>query len=67
MLLYSRLGTRSLTVVFQIIRKALSDIEYVRSLQGRLGRLVTEAYVRCLTYTHGMYTSTETTLSLPQC
>lgn len=37
----------------QIISKALSDIEYVRSLEGRLGRLVTEAYVRCLTYTHG--------------
>lgn len=37
----------------QIINKALSDIEYVRSLEGRLGQLVTEAYVRCLTYTHG--------------
>lgn len=38
----------------QIISKALSDIEYVRSLEGRLGQLVTEAYVRCLTYTHGV-------------
>ncbi|PVH69662.1 MFS general substrate transporter [Cadophora sp. DSE1049] len=38
----------------EIITKALSDIEYVRSLEGRLGRLVTEAYVRCLTYTHGV-------------
>ncbi|KUJ07478.1 MFS general substrate transporter [Mollisia scopiformis] len=37
-----------------IISKALSDIGYVRSLHGRLGRLVTEAYIRCLTYTHGV-------------
>lgn len=37
----------------QIITKALSDIEYVRSLEGGLGQIVTEAYVRCLTYTHG--------------
>ncbi|CZR61827.1 related to multidrug resistance protein [Phialocephala subalpina] len=38
----------------EIIEKSLSDIEYVRNLHGRLGRLVTEAYVRCLTYTHGV-------------
>jgi hypothetical protein len=38
----------------QIINRSLSDIEYVRSLQGRLGCLVTEAYIRCLGYTHGM-------------
>ncbi|KAH6719494.1 major facilitator superfamily domain-containing protein [Leptodontidium sp. MPI-SDFR-AT-0119] len=38
----------------KIITKALSDIEYVRSLEGRLGQIVTEAYVRCLTYTHGV-------------
>lgn len=38
----------------EIIEKSLSDIEYVRSLHGRLGQLVTAAYVRCLTYTHGV-------------
>ncbi|KAL5313521.1 hypothetical protein ACEPPN_017941 [Leptodophora sp. 'Broadleaf-Isolate-01'] len=38
----------------KIITKALSDIEYVRSLEGGLGQIVTEAYVRCLTYTHGV-------------
>lgn len=37
----------------QIIDRALSDIEYVRSLKGRLGELVTDAYIRCLGYTHG--------------
>jgi hypothetical protein len=26
----------------------------VRSLEGRLGKIVTEAYIRCLGYTHGM-------------
>lgn len=45
-----------LMIELQIISKALADLEYVRSLHGKLGRLVTEAYVRCLTYTHGMYT-----------
>ena len=42
-----------LTDPSQIITRALSDIEYVRSLRGRLGNLVTEAYIRCLGYTHG--------------
>lgn len=37
----------------EIITKALSDIEYVRSLRGRLGTLVIDAYVKCLGYTHG--------------
>jgi hypothetical protein len=47
----------------QIITKALSDIEYVRSLQGRLGELVTAAYVKCLAYTHG-WSNLQETLSL---
>jgi hypothetical protein len=38
---------------FQIISRSLADIEYVRSLHGRLGKLVTEAYITCLGYTHG--------------
>ena len=37
----------------QIINRALSDIGYVTSLKGLLGEIVTEAYVKCLTYTHG--------------
>ncbi|KAF4627684.1 hypothetical protein G7Y89_g10464 [Cudoniella acicularis] len=36
----------------QIIKSALSDIEYVRSLKGDLGAIVTAAYVKCLAYTH---------------
>lgn len=37
----------------QIIERSLSDIGYVTSLEGRLREIVTEAYVKCLTYTHG--------------
>jgi Na+/glutamate symporter len=36
----------------KVITKALSDIEYVKQLQGKLGELVTKAYVECLGYTH---------------
>ncbi|RDW91785.1 MFS general substrate transporter-53 [Coleophoma crateriformis] len=38
----------------QIITKALSDIEYVRSLRGWVGQIVTEAYIRSLAYTHSI-------------
>jgi hypothetical protein len=37
----------------QIIDRSLSDIEYVRSLQGHVGKLVSQAYIKSLTYTHG--------------
>ncbi|TGO56817.1 hypothetical protein BOTNAR_0215g00120 [Botryotinia narcissicola] len=37
-----------------IIERALSDIEYVRNLDGKLGELVKSVYVNCLSYTHGM-------------
>ena len=35
-----------------IINRALSDIEYVKQLQGKLGELVTKVYVEFLGYTH---------------
>ncbi|EHK97543.1 putative Aflatoxin biosynthesis ketoreductase nor-1 [Glarea lozoyensis 74030] len=35
-----------------IINRALSDIEYVKGLHGKLGELVTKVYVDCLGYTH---------------
>jgi hypothetical protein len=35
-----------------IINRALSDIEYVKGLHGKLGELVTKVYVECLGYTH---------------
>lgn len=35
----------------------LSDIEYVRNLDGKLGEVVTNVYVNCLSYTHGMWFS----------
>ncbi|THV48021.1 hypothetical protein BGAL_0273g00160 [Botrytis galanthina] len=38
----------------KIIERALSDIEYVRNLDGELGELVKNVYVNCLSYTHGM-------------
>ncbi|TVY80511.1 Vacuolar membrane amino acid uptake transporter fnx2 [Lachnellula suecica] len=38
----------------QIIDRAVSDLDYVRSLQGRLGELVTAAYIKCLGYTHAV-------------
>lgn len=38
----------------EIISRALSDIEYVRTLRGQVGEVVTEVYVKCLGYTHGM-------------
>lgn len=47
-------GSANTDCYAQIIARALSDIEYVRSLHGRVGKLVTEAYIRCLGYTHGM-------------
>ncbi|KAF7872240.1 hypothetical protein EAF04_003164 [Stromatinia cepivora] len=37
-----------------IIERALSDIEYVRSLEGKLGEVVTSVYVNCLSYTHAV-------------
>jgi hypothetical protein len=37
----------------KIIERALSDIEYVRSLRGNLGEVVTEIYIKCLGQTHG--------------
>jgi hypothetical protein len=37
----------------QIITKALNDLGYVRGLRGTLGTLVTNAYIKCLAYTHG--------------
>jgi hypothetical protein len=36
----------------EIISRALSDIEYVKQLHGKLGEVVTRAYVECLGYTH---------------
>ncbi|KAK6609499.1 major facilitator superfamily transporter [Botrytis cinerea] len=41
----------------KIIEQALSDIEYVRNLDGKLGEVVTNVYVNCLSYTHGMWFS----------
>ncbi|ESZ91294.1 efflux pump antibiotic resistance protein [Sclerotinia borealis F-4128] len=38
----------------QIIERALSDIEYVRALDGKLGELVTNVYVNCLSNTHAV-------------
>ncbi|KAF7960104.1 hypothetical protein EAE96_001703 [Botrytis aclada] len=38
----------------KIIEHALSDIEYVRNLDGTLGELVKEVYVNCLSYTHAV-------------
>ncbi|KAF7942589.1 uncharacterized protein EAE97_006043 [Botrytis byssoidea] len=37
-----------------IIERALSDIEYVRNLDGKLGELVKIVYVNCLSYTHAL-------------
>jgi hypothetical protein len=41
----------------KIIERALSDIEYVRSLSGNLGKVVTEIYIKCLGQTHGTSSS----------
>ncbi|KAE9364881.1 major facilitator superfamily transporter [Stipitochalara longipes BDJ] len=49
-----RISLEGIDGMQDIINRALSDIEYVRSLEGRLGKLVTAAYVRCLGYTHGV-------------
>ncbi|KAN0099992.1 MFS general substrate transporter [Hyaloscypha variabilis] len=49
-----RISLEGIDGMQNIINRSLSDIEYVRSLEGRLGKLVTEAYVRCLGYTHGV-------------
>ncbi|KAF7940449.1 uncharacterized protein EAE98_000576 [Botrytis deweyae] len=38
----------------KIIERALSDIEYVRNLDGELGELVKNVYVNCLSYTHAV-------------
>ncbi|KAG4035758.1 hypothetical protein MFRU_001g05260 [Monilinia fructicola] len=38
----------------RIIERALSDIEYVRGLEGKLGEIVTNVYVNCLSYTHAV-------------
>ncbi|OCK73579.1 putative tetracycline-efflux transporter [Lepidopterella palustris CBS 459.81] len=38
----------------EIMDRALADIEYVQSLKGHLGEIVTRAYVKCLEYTHGV-------------
>jgi hypothetical protein len=37
----------------ELIEKALSDLEFVKGLKGKVGQIVTEAYIRCLAYTHG--------------
>jgi hypothetical protein len=39
--------------LFQIIEKAVSNIEYVLHLEGRLQEIVVKAYVTGLEYTHG--------------
>jgi len=49
-----RISLEGIDGMQDIITRSLADIEYVRSLKGRLGNLVTEAYVRCLGYTHGV-------------
>ncbi|KAF7898961.1 uncharacterized protein EAF01_008174 [Botrytis porri] len=38
----------------KIIEQALSDIEYVRNLDGKLGELVKIVYVNCLSFTHAV-------------
>ncbi|KAF7874623.1 uncharacterized protein EAF02_008600 [Botrytis sinoallii] len=38
----------------KIIERALSDVEYVRNLDGELEELVKSVYVNCLTYTHAV-------------
>lgn len=37
----------------QIIQRALSDLEYVKSLTGQTRDVVVEAYVQSFEYTHG--------------
>ncbi|CAL3973329.1 unnamed protein product [Diplocarpon coronariae] len=37
----------------RIIGRALSDIEYVRSLGGQLGQIVTQLHVNSLAFSHG--------------
>lgn len=39
----------------EVLEKSLASIEYVVNLKGKLGDVVTTAYVTCLTYTHGKY------------
>ncbi|KAI9825531.1 MAG: hypothetical protein M1819_000523 [Sarea resinae] len=36
----------------EIIDRALSDVQYVQALKGRVAELVISAYVQCLMYTH---------------
>lgn len=50
---YTRTTICSRTDLLQIIDRALSDLEYVRSLKGHVGELVTQAYIKSLSYTHG--------------
>jgi len=39
----------------EIIGRALTDVDFVTGLKGRVGEIVTTAYVRCLGFTHGKF------------
>jgi hypothetical protein len=48
-----RIGLEGIKGREEIVEKALKDIDFVMGLKGNVGEIVTKAYVRCLTYTHG--------------
>ncbi|KAH8591517.1 major facilitator superfamily domain-containing protein, partial [Bisporella sp. PMI_857] len=48
-----RIGLEGIDDREGVIERSLKDLEYVKGLEGRLGEVVTRAYIRCLTYTHG--------------
>jgi len=49
-----RIGRGGVRHIDTIIKRSLADLEYVKGLTGKVGEAVTAAYIRCLTYTHGM-------------
>jgi len=50
-----RIGLEGVEGREEIIGRALQDVGFVMGLKGRIGRLVTEVYVRCLGGTHGTF------------
>lgn len=52
-----RIGLEGRSDREEILSRSLADIEYVVNLKGRLGGIVTAAYVKCLAYTHGKLSS----------
>lgn len=50
-----RIGLEGMQDREEIVEGALSDVEFVKGLTGRVGEIVTSVYIRCLAYTHGEF------------